>query len=390
MLTRQLSLNLPQGQSAFLWGPRQVGKSTLLREQFPNSIYLDLLDSQLRFPLLQNPRRLREFLAAYPPENQKFPIIVDEVQKVPEILDEIHWLIENRRLAFLLCGSSARKLRRGQANLLGGRAWRFELHPLVFPEIPEFDLLRVLRHGLLPAIHLAAEPRRALEAYVYDYLREEIAAEALTKNLAAFSSFLQLVGITNGQLVNYSRIASDVGVDAKTVKSYFQILEDTLLGRFLPAFPAKPGSRKNLASTPKFYLFDPGVARTLAGVDLLNLKGAEAGHLLETFIAHEIHAWLSYNSRRDALHFYRTHEGAEIDFVLTARTKRHIAIECKLSTDIRARDLSALNPFLAAHPRSQGIVVCLEPAARQLDSNLRILPVRDFLTLLWSGKLVPR
>jgi uncharacterized protein len=384
---RTLDLNLPPGQSAFLWGPRKVGKSTYLRSRFPNSIWFDLLDSDLRFALLRRPVQLREMIQAAPERQRAEPVIIDEVQKVPDLLDEVHWLVENRRLSFVLCGSSARKLKRGQANLLGGRAWRYEMFPLVSAEVPGLDLLRALRNGLIPSHYESPQAQRSLDAFLHDYLKEEIAAEALTRNLAAFTRFLDVVGIMNGELVNYAKIASDVGVDAKTVKGYFEILEDTLLGRFLEPLPSKPGSRKHLVATPKFYLFDPGVAGALRRTEISSLAGAEAGHLLETFIAHELSAFHSYRASRRSMHFYRTKAGAEIDFVLNGG---EVAIEVKLSDHIRGADLRSLNGFLEEFPLARAIIVCLEPRSRIVTAgtkSIEILPWEEFCSKLWKGEV---
>lgn len=379
-------LDLPPAQSAFVWGPRKVGKSTFLRSQFPDSIFLDMLDSNLRHSLLKRPAALREILDSEPPARLKLPIILDEVQKVPELLDEIHYLIESRRLSFIMCGSSARKLRRGQANLLGGRAWRFEMFPLVSAEVPGLDLHRALTNGLIPSHYDAVRPERALTSFLDDYLKEEIAAEALTRNLAAFARFLDVTGIMNGQIVNYAAIASDVGVDAKTVRSYFEILQDTLVGRFLEPLPAKPGSRKLLSASPKFYLFDPGVARVLRRVKLTGLSGPEAGHLFETLIAHELFAWIAYQENRKPIHFYRTKAGAEVDFVLNMG---ETAIECKLSGEIRGTDLRGINSFLDEYPDARAIVICQEHRRRNVEAQgrtIEIWPWRDFLTALWAGE----
>jgi len=228
-LQRKLSIELPERQSAFLWGPRKTGKSTLLHQSFPRSIYYDLLDTDVALELAKRPALLKEQLAAQSPDRLSEPIVLDEVQKVPGILDEVHWLIENRGLRFLLCGSSARKLRRGQANLLGGRAWRFELFPFVTAELDRVDLLRAVNSGMLPSHYFGRNYRRSLSAYVRDYLKEEIFAEGLTRNVPAFSRFLDAVGYSHGQLTNYANIARDCGVDSKTVKEYYQILVDTLL-----------------------------------------------------------------------------------------------------------------------------------------------------------------
>ena len=381
---RTLDMDLPPGQAAFLWGPRKTGKSTYLRQAYPDALAFDLLDSDVRMPLERRPAVLREWIAAAKPDPAQ-PVILDEVQKVPDVLDEVHWLIEHRKLGFILCGSSARKLRRGHANLLGGRAWRFELFPLVTPEVPGFDIDRALRHGLIPAHYKTSRPDRALRSFVNDYLEQEIAAEALARNLGAFARFLELAGITNGQLVNYAKMASDVGVDAKSIRTYFEILEDTLLGRFLQPLPAKPGSRKNLVATPKFFFCDPGIARQLRGSNFREARHAE-GHLFETFLANEIFAYLAYHDLRPGLHFYRTHSGAEVDFVLGNGA---LAIEATLDDHVRAEDLRGLNDFLERYPDARALVVSFEPRARILEKNgrmIEVLPWREFCTRWWAGE----
>lgn len=385
---RALPIDLPPSQSAYVWGPRKVGKSTFLQARFPGSIFLDLLDSRVRFTLLRRPYALQELLDAARPEELLRPIILDEIQHVPDLLNEVHYLIEKRRLAFILCGSSPRKLRQSQANLLGGRAWRYELFPLIAAEVPDFDLLRALTRGLIPSHYDSPDADRYLEAYLDDYLKEEIAVEALTRNLAAFARFLDVMGIMNGQIINYAKIASDVGVDAKTVRSYFEILADTLIGRFLPPIPEKPGSRKGLVAAPKFYLFDTGVARYLRRVTLSGLEGPEAGHLFETYIAHELFAAISYQRTRQRLHYYRTRSGAEVDFVVELGA---VAIEAKLSTNVRNTDLRGLNSFLDEYPGARAIVVCLEPMRRVVTAygkRVEIMPWKEFCAGLWNGDIL--
>ena len=388
MYDRMLNIALPKGQAAFLWGPRQIGKSTLLQTRFADSLFLDMLDSQLYLALDRRPGLLRELISAAPPQQLRKPIIIDEVQKVPLLLDEVHWLIENRKLSFLLCGSSARKLKRGRANLLGGRAWRFEMFPLVTAEVPDFDLLRALSNGLMPSHYQSARPNRGLYSFVRDYLREEIAAEAHARNLSAFAKFLDMVGIMNGELVNYAKIAADCGVDAKSVRSYFSILEDTLLGSFLEPLTSKKGSRKQLIATPKFYLFDPGVARTLRHSTIQEVAGAEAGHLFETFLLNELRAYLSYHEYRVPLNFYRTRDGAEVDFVID---RGAVAIESKISDRVRPVELRSFASFLSEYPRARAIVVSLEPRKRVIQiegKSIEIHPWRTFCEELWGGKIL--
>lgn len=239
IIKRLLKLNLPKKQSAFLWGARKTGKSTYLREHFPGSITYDLLKTDELTRLLASPHLLREELIALSSKQLHQPIIIDEIQKIPLLLNEVHWLIENKQISFILCGSSARKLKHGAANLLGGRAWRFNFYPFVYKEIHHFDLLRAFNHGLLPSHYLSDQPLRMLRSYVNDYLKEEIQQEGIVRNLPAFARFMELVGFTNGQLLNFSNIARDCAVDAKTVKEYYQILQDTLLGYLIFPFHKK-------------------------------------------------------------------------------------------------------------------------------------------------------
>ena len=217
-INRALKIKLPAKQSAFLWGARKTGKSTLLRQAFPDSIVYDFLKSELVIDFLKRPSLLREQLEARPAVERARTIILDEVQKVPPLLDEVHWLIENRGLRFILCGSSARKLKRGKANLLGGHAWRYELFPLVSAELERLDLLQALNRGLVPSHYLSEHYRKALDAYVTDYLKEEVFDEGLTRNLPAFSRFFEAMGYGHGELTNYANIARECGADAKTVK----------------------------------------------------------------------------------------------------------------------------------------------------------------------------
>ena len=258
---------LPPGQSAFLWGPRKTGKTTYLKDRFPQSLVFDFLKTDLFMEFSKRPALLREQLLAKDEKILKHPIILDEVQKIPQILDEVHWLIENKGLNFILCGSSARKLKRGGANLLGGRAWRFEMFPLVTPEIENVDLLRALNHGLLPQHYLQENYKKSLKAYLQDYLKEEVFSEGLTRNIPAFSRFFDAMGYSHDEITNYANIARDCGVDSKTVKEYYQILADTLLGTMVPPFK-KRQSRHVIAKAAKFYLFDVGIAGALTNRNL--------------------------------------------------------------------------------------------------------------------------
>ena len=278
MLKRELLLNLPNKQSIFLWGARQTGKSSYLKANFKDAIYYDLLSTHEMLRFTKAPYLLREELLALSDHARNQPIIIDEIQKVPALLNEIHWLIENKSIQFILCGSSARKLKTQATNLLGGRAWPFYFYPLTFSEIPDFDLLRALQQGLLPAHYLSEHQyiEQYLQAYIDVYLTDEIRNEGLVRNLAGFARFLDLAGLTNTQMINLNNIARDCGIDRLTVQNYYQILVDTLLGYFIYPYQKKI-KRDLISSAPKFYLFDVGVANYLAKQSVIMLQGETAG-----------------------------------------------------------------------------------------------------------------
>ena len=377
---RELVLDLPPGQSAFLWGPRQVGKSTLLAQRFPESARFDLLDTRTLLDFTRAPWTLSERVMALPDAQRRHPIIIDEAQKVPQILDEVHRMIEQEGLAFILCGSSTRKLRRGGGNLLGGRAWRFHLHPLTSRELPNLDLLRAFNRGLVPAHYDSPHHRRALAGYADDYLKEEVFDEGLTRNVAAFSRFFDALGFSHAEVLNFSSIARDCGVDSKTVREYFQILEDTLLGTMLEPF-ARRRSRAIITSAPKFYLFDVGVASHVTGRHIERATGPDFGRALEHFVLMEILAYRSYREVDFPVRFWRTRSGLEVDFVLG---NAEVAIEVK-GGRVRTEELKGLRAFTEEHQPKHAIVVCTEPAPRQVGS-IDILPWPDFLDRLWDGQ----
>jgi len=382
-LSRLLKMDLPPGQSAFLWGPRKTGKSTYLRSAFPRSLTFDLLQTDLMLELAKRPALLRERLLAEDTEKLKAPVILDEVQKVPQLLDEVHGLIESRGLSFVLCGSSARKLKRGGVNLLGGRAWRYEMRPLVTPEIANFDLLRALNHGLVPAHYLSASPDRSLQAYVVDYLKEEVFDEGLTRNVAAFSRFFEAVGYSHGELTSYANIARDCGVDAKTVKEYYQILVDTLLGTFVLPFK-KRQERQVIGKAPKFYLFDVGVAGALTRRRVVEPRGELFGRALEHLVLMEILAHRAYRELGHDIHFWRTKSGLEVDFVLGSG---EVAIEVKGTSRVDASDLRSLRAFIEDNRPRKALVVCNEASPRNVD-GIELLPWREFFARLWDGRVI--
>jgi predicted AAA+ superfamily ATPase len=316
-------------------------------------------------------------------------IILDEVQKVPAIFDEVHYLIEETDYQFILCGSSACKLKRMNVNMLGGRAWKFHLYPFVSSELMAagiFDLYKVLTQGLIPSHYLSDQPKLFFKSYVEDYLIHEIQAEGVVRNLPHFYRFLDSLKFCHGELVNYSNIARDCHVDAKTVKGYFQILVDTLVGYYLPPFHKKQ-KRDVLQETPKFYLFDVGIANYLKKIEITGLQGIEAGRAFEHFIFLELLAHRAYSMQDYALHFWRTTSGKEVDFILD---EGKIAIEVKISAHISKTELSGLMMFQEEYQPKRAIMVCLETTPRIFDApsgKIEILPYMYFLNLLWSGSL---
>jgi predicted AAA+ superfamily ATPase len=382
-IDRLLKIDLPKGQSAFLWGPRKTGKTTYLKATFPNSPIFDMLQTDLFLEFAKHPFLLREQLLAAKPEQLKEPIIIDEVQKAPQLLDEIHWLIENKGLRFILSGSSARKLKRGKANLLGGRAWRYEMHPLVSAEIEDLDLLRSLNRGMIPAHYLQAEYAKSLQAYVRDYLKEEVFDEGLTRNIPAFSRFFDAVGYSHGELTNYANIARECGVDAKTVKEYYQILVDTLLGAMIEPYK-KRQERQVITKAGKFYLFDVGTAGAIIRRHIPEERGDQFGKAFEHFILMEILAHRSYKELNYEVNFWRTKTGLEVDFILG---HGQMAVEIKGTRHIDSTDLRPLKAYTQEYHPKKSLLVCNERSPR-VHEGIQILPWRDFLSMLWDGTVI--
>lgn len=368
-----------EGESAFLWGARQTGKSTLLKSLYPDALYFDLLISREYERFLRNPGLIREIMEVHEPGTR---VIVDEIQRIPELLNEIHWLMVNRNNRFILSGSSPRNILRSGGNLLGGRAIRYELYPLVYPEIPDFDLLKALNAGLLPRHYLARNPHKLLSGYIGSYLRDEIMAEAKIRNINSFSRFLEIAALTNGEMVNYSNIASDCGLSAPTVKEYFQILEDTMIGRYLPSFQNKPKRRVILA--PKFYLFDIGVANYLVKRGKVEFGGESFGKAFEHFLYQEIIAYSHYSDLNYPTAYWRTASQIEVDFILG---DHEVAIEVKSTDEAKPRHLSGLKSFGEEYSTKKQILVTNDLNPRQVG-NISILPWRVFLEKLWGGEVI--
>lgn len=383
MFRRRLVLPAEPEQSFFLWGPRQTGKSSLLRATYPQAMWIDLLKTDEFARYAQRPARLREELLAVP---GRPVVVIDEVQKVPALLDEVHWLIENRGVRFVLCGSSARKVRRGAANLLGGRALRHELYGLVSAEIGrDFDLERMVNHGYLPRHYLSRVPAPLLRAYVDDYLKEEIAAEGLVRRLPAFASFLSAAVLSDTEMVNVASLARDCGVSAPTAREYFQILVDTLLGRFLPAYRRRP--KRRVIQAPKFYFADVGVVNTLARRGRLSPGSELFGKALENWVCHELTAYLAYRDSGAELAYWRLASGIEVDFVVADGS---LAVEAKATGNVHRDHLAGLRELARDHPRTRRrVVVCLEPRPRRTEDGIDILPARLFAERLWADRLLP-
>ncbi len=382
-IERVIQIDLPPNKSAFLWGPRQTGKSTYLRHRFPDSVVYDFLKTDLFLEISKRPALLREQVLAMNPKALEHPIILDEVQKVPTVLDEVHWLIENTGTTFVLCGSSARKLRRGNVNLLGGRAWHYEMFPLTSRELNEIDLLRILNRGMVPSHYLDDHYRKSLKAYTQDYLKEEIFDEGLVRNLPAFSRFFEAMGYSHGEMINFSNIARDCGVNSKTVKEYYQILVDTLVGKMIAPFKRRQ-DRHVITKTPKFYLFDVGIAGAIRKTAIPEEKGEAFGKAFEHFIFMEIVAYNGYKELDFDVEYWRTKSGQEVDFVLG---RGDVAIEVKGTSRVDNNELTGIKAFVDSYSPRSALVVCNEKRERVVGP-VRILPWWTFLDLLWSGEVV--
>ena len=380
MLNRLLSLSDIESDSLFLWGPRQTGKSTLLKQLFSNVPYYDLLKSDVYTKYKLKPSLLRDECMML---DEGSVVVIDEVQKIPALLDEVHWLMTNKDIRFILCGSSARKLRRTSANMLGGRAIRKVLHPLVSAEIPDFDLNKAINHGMLPRHYLIEKPQKRLQAYIGDYLQQEIIAEALVRNLDSFTRFLEVAALCDTEMVNYTKIASDCGVSSKTIKEYFTILEETLVGMFIPAYTKVIKRKVQLA--PKFYYFDVGITNYLLHREKLQHGTAEYGHAFEHLIIQELAAYLDYSESNKKLSFWHTLNNAyEVDAVIG---DAELAIEIKSSERIVSSHLKGLKAFKEEHPQCKLVVVSLEETPR-LFNDVEVWPAKEFLSRLWAGKII--
>lgn len=364
---------LLERKSHFLLGPRQTGKSFLIAHTLKDARVYDLLDTAVYLALSRDPGRLAQEVT---PKDRV--VVIDEIQRLPELLNEVHRLIEQRGIRFLLTGSSARKLRRGGVNLLGGRARTKYLHPLTYRELGErFELQRAVDRGLLPSMYFSDDPQADLEAYAGSYLQQEIVAEGVTRNMPAFSRFLTVAALCNGTIVNFTKVANDAQVPRTTVYEYFEILKDTLMLHELPAW-RKSKKRKPLASS-KYYFFDVGVVATLQG-RRFRPGTPEFGEALETYVMHELRSYSDYVSG-EPLTYWRSTSGFEVDLIIGD----HTAVEIKARANLAPQDLKSLVALAEEHKLKRYLCVSLEPRARQL-LGVTVLPYRAFLDALWDGK----
>lgn len=376
IISRLLQLDLPKGQTAFLWGPRKTGKTYWIKNHLKNVPVIDLLKTNVFAEYSSRPALLRERFGNY-----DGLVVIDEVQKIPSLLDEVHWLIENSKAYFLLTGSSARKLKRGHANLLGGRAWRRTMVPLSCKEVDNVDLEKIMLSGLLPPHFLSSNPIEDLRAYVADYLKEEIAAEALVRNIPAFSEFLRVAAVTNSELLNYVNVGREAGVSPKIVRTYFDILEDTYLGFRIP--PWTKSLTRRMIETEKFYFFDVGVANYLAKRRPM-LGSSEFGKAFEHFILMELKAYQAYRDPEMEISFWRTASGQEVDFILGDKC---VALEIKSSKRVHEGDIYPMKVLKADSPAKKHVIVSLEEEPRLIGDFVNVLPWRMFIDQLWNGAL---
>ena len=378
MYKRVFDIENQLDEAMFLFGARQVGKSTLLKERFPNAIYYDLLKSDLRRRLTRNPETFREALSSKP-ENTL--VVVDEIQKIPDLLDEVHWLMVEKKLRFILSGSSARKLKRSGANTLGGRAQPRTLFPLVWPEVTDFEIDKAVQNGMIPRHYMAKDAPDRIEGYVNIYLKEEIQEEALVQNIDAFERFMEVAAISDGEMINYENIASDCGIAAKTVKSYFQILKDTLIGYEIPAY--RKVIKRRLVQAPRFYYFDVGLTNYLLGRNSLKRGTADYGHAFEHLVIQEIIAYHGYSRSREVISYWHTYTNIEVDVVIG---EARVAIEIKSCEEVKTRHKAGLKTFKEEHPEARLILVSLDPITR-LSEDKELVYVTDFFKMLWDGEI---
>lgn len=382
MIERELNLPKKPIKSYFLWGPRQVGKTSLLKSLYPKAIYINLLDTDEYIKYNDKPYLLRQELLAQ--NNNGTFVIIDEIQKVPLLLDEVHNLIENHNYKFALCGSSARKVRKSGVNLLGGRAISYELFGFSAQELKDkFNLLKIINHGYIPNHYLSKEPKNLVNSYINNYLKEEIKEEGLVRKIQSFSEFLFNAALSDTELINYANISRECSVSLPAVKEYFQILVDTLLGRFLPAFRKRP--KRRVIQSPKFYFFDVGLVNFLTKRNDLEPGSELFGKAFENWIFHELNSYNSYKEKYLDFSYWRLASGTEVDFIIN---NMEYAIEAKSKRKITDNDLKGLREIIKDHNNiKHRYLVSLEEKDRLLDDGILILSYQSFIKKLWGGEL---
>lgn len=393
MFLREIDAKAPLNDLSLLFlGPRQTGKSTYLRKTFPNSTLFDLLDPELFRDLNKSPLLLKELIQHQTSESRtKNPVIIDEIQKLPELLDVVHSIIEeDKSIRFILTGSSARKLRKQGQNLLGGRAYPLSLHPITSSEFlsnkKETSLDSLIQIGGLPSVLTANSPQRVLKAYVGIYLQEEIKAEGYARNLGDFSKFLEVAALTNSEQLDFAGVARDVQLSPRTVAAYYSILQDTLLGYLLAPF--KETKSRKAVSTPKFYYFDVGVCNFLSGREKLAKGTPEYGKALEHFIFTELIAYRDYRENPFEIFYWRSTSQFEVDFLIRLKSKKLIGIEVKGSNHIDSEDLKGFKAFEQEFKLTKKILVCNEKAPRLINGGFDVLPYDIFCAKLWSDQIL--
>ncbi|NGX26496.1 MAG: hypothetical protein K940chlam6_00419 [Chlamydiae bacterium] len=365
-------LKEPDHKSFFLFGPRGTGKTTWVRKKFKKALYLDLLENELFVDLTTDPGLLEELI----PKNFKNWIIIDEIQKIPALLNEVHRLIEQKKYRFILTGSSARQLRKKGVNLLAGRALTYSMYPLTAEELKnKFDLNKALQFGMLPSLQSEPNPKKYLESYVKTYLREEVLHEGITRNLGAFSRFLVAASFSQGSVLNITEVARECGIERKTVAGYFDILEDLLLSYRLPVFSKR--AKRKVVSHPKFYYFDVGVYRTIRPKGPLDSPEEIGGIALETLFFQHLMAINDYFEREYEIFYWRTVTGTEVDFIAYG-PKGVIAFEVKRGTKHKPSDLQGLLEFQKLYPIAKLYLINGSKRATKVG-NIQILPFEQAL-----------
>lgn len=374
-------------KSVFLLGPRQTGKTSYIKNELGSAVKAkwDLLNSRTRRMLERDPQILYEQIMALDIDSESGVVVIDEIQKIPALLDVVHEIIEEKKIRFLITGSSARKLRREGVNLLGGRVSKAAILPFVYEElkaIGEKSLEEIFLRGMLPPAWDDDDPDGFLDDYIETYLQDEIATEGVTRNLPGFGNFLQIAALQSGGQLNYSNMANDIGMSRQSIANWYQVLEDTLLGFQLP--PWKKSKKRKSVSITKFYLFDVGVTRRLSEIDVPSDTQGDYGRLFENYIAMELKAWHDYNRRKEPLCYWRTESGTEVDFVIGD----DLAIEVKATRNPTYRNMDGLRKIGEEASFKCRILVCRESMPRMTDEGILILPWQEFLHRLWSNSLL--